>query len=259
MIAWKNWNRILLVALFLGIFVISGLFYGIQPGQATTDANRDTRIKLTVSATGNIKIAPDQARTSLAVESFDKELGKAQNMNNVATEKVFAALKAKNITDDCIQTSSYNIWPEYNYGRIKEDASPEIIGYRVRNEITVTVKDLPNLGAILDAAVEAGANSVNYIRFEKSQLSEVENQALAEAVIKAKSKAQVIAAAAGLTLGQIITINEGGVYSYPPEPPIPYFKDESGAISARSEVPVKPGDVQVSATVTIIYELLPNS
>ncbi len=225
------------------------------PVQADTTAGKDDTPVLLVGATGTATVAPDQARISLAVTSIDKNLAAAQNMNNQTTENVISALLQNGIEKKSIKTLNYRVYPQYNYNNepVNNDP-PQITGYRINNEIAVVVNNLDNVGKVLDAAVKAGANNVNYINFEKADISLQENEALTKAVLRARSKAEAIAAAAGMSLGRVIKISESGVNTiFPPE----IYMDEK-AIAGRgaaSQVPISPGDMEVTASIYITYEL----
>lgn len=241
--------------IFLSIFVLSYLFCAVTPVQAETASSNDLPV-LVVSAQSTVTASPDQASVSLAVIGFDKDLNKAQKTNNTNTERVIASLLENGIEKENIETSNYTIQPQYNYESKGSDL-PEIIGYRVRNEVSVTVKDIDTLGTVLDSAVKAGANNINYINFEKSDTSALEDKALAQAVSRAQSKAKVIAEAADVNIVRILSINEGNVYINPPVPLRYADMGLGGAEGAAksSQVPIQPGQIEVTATVTIAYEI----
>lgn len=243
-------SKLLLLSILLGIFSIPGLFYNAAPLQAGTPVDNSTPTLL-VAATSTVTANPDQARISMAVVSCDSNLGKAQKSNNSKTEKLISAIKNTGISEENIETVNYGIYPQYNYR--EDDSTPEIIGYRVRNEIQLIVKKIDKLGYILDTAVKAGANNINYIRFEKANTDAEENRALAQAVQRAHSKAVAIANAAGMSLGNIISVNEGGINTYMPRNPLSFAENDAKA--AGSSVPINPGDLEISASISIMYEL----
>lgn len=243
-------TKLIIFSLFVSIFTITSLCYGISPCQA--EASDSITPVLVVSATGTTTTAPDQARISLAVANFDKQLDKAQTENNATTQSVISALRQGGIKDNCIQTINYNVYPQYNYSD-KPSTEPQIIGYRVTNEISVVVKDIDRLGHVLDIAVKAGANNINYVTFEKSDLTACENEALTKAIARAREKAQAIVGAAGLQLGKIISINEGGTQYISPRNSMYLQKDES---MGSSNVPVVPGNLTINGSVTVTYELI---
>jgi len=242
------------VVIFLGIFIFASLLWIVSPAKAEPEGSSDIPV-LVVGAQGTVTAAPDQARISLAVITFDKDLSKAQKTNNINTQRVIDALLRTGIEEDDMETANYTVYPQYNYGEKGEDL-PEITGYRVRNEISVVVKKIENLGTVLNVAVEAGANNVNYINFEKSDMSVLEDKALAEAVFRAQSKARIIAEAAGVKLGRILTINAGGIYTTPPVILRSAAESKSTGMGVSDQVPIQPGQIKTTASITITYEIL---
>ena len=202
-----------------------------------------------VSASGLINVTPDQARISMAVLKTDPSLTKALQANNLTTEQVMSALKKAGISGENIKTSNFSVYPEYDYS---EKGRGKITSYQVRNEISVLVNNLDRVGEILNTAINSGANTLNYINFTKADTLDAENQALTQAVNRARDKALVLSNAAGRNLGRLINISEG--YSQP----IPYSNvvyAESAKGMGDAAVPINPGELQISANVTLIYEL----
>ncbi len=250
----NSFSNVKIIMFVLCLFAVAGLMYSPAPVQADITPPHDTPI-LIVGATGTVTAAPDQARISLAVTNIDQNLTKAQNMNNKATQDVISALLKTGVNKNDIQTLNYNVYPQYDYNtKVKKDAPPEIIGYRIRNEISVVVKNIDSLGNVLDTAVKAGANNVNYINFEKADISLQENEALAKAVTRARSKAEAIAAAAGMSLGNVVKITEGGMNTILPGRDM-YFNEKAISMKADSQVPINPGDLKVTTSIYITYEL----
>lgn len=203
-----------------------------------------------VTASGTTTVAPDQARLSLAVVTTEKDLSRAQSENNRTTQKVMDAVRALGIDNSNIQTSGFNIYPQYDYNT---KSSGILIGYQVRNEITVVIKDISKVGLILDAAVQAGANNVNHVSFEKANLDAAENEALLKAIARGREKAQVIAAAAQMSLGGLVSITEGWNASIYPN--VANIAMDSIKDMGAGQVPINPGELRVTASVTMVYEL----
>jgi len=203
-----------------------------------------------VAASGTTTVAPDQARISLGVVTNHKDLALAQSENNKNTQKVIDAIYSMGIDKNLIQTSNYNIYPQYDYNT---RSTGILIGYQVRNEITIIVKDIDRVGTILDGAVQAGANNVNYVSFEKSDLDAAENEALVKAIARGHEKAQVIAGAANMSLGNLLSISEG--YDTSIYRNIANISLESAKGLGGDSVPINPGEIKVTATVTMVYQL----
>jgi hypothetical protein len=249
--AKKLSSKILLLTIMLGVFSLSGFFFNATPIQATATPSDIPTPTLLVAASSTVTASPDQARVSMAVVSYDSNLSQAQESNNSNTQKLIAAIKNTGISDDNIKTINYSVYPQYNYR--DTDSTPEIIGYQVRNEILLVVNKIAELGYILDTAVKAGANNINYINFEKANTEAEQNRALAQAVQRAHSKAVAIAAAAGMSLGNIVSINEGGVNTYMPRNQVSFAEKDLQGLG--SSVPINPGDLEITASISIMYEL----
>jgi uncharacterized protein YggE len=149
-----------------------------------------------------------------------------------------------------IQTTNFSIWQNSQYG---PDGKPSGTNYAVDNTVYLTVRTLSQLGDLLDAAVRAGANNINSIQFDVADKTKALSDARAEAVKTAKTQADELAAAAGVTLGGIQSIQ------YFDASPSPVFQGKGmgggGAASADVAVPINPGQMQISVTVTIAYEI----
>jgi len=243
-------KQMITTLLLTTVFLLSG-FCQPRVAPATTDSGT-TSPTLVVSGLGTVSVAPDQAKVVLAIVTTDKLLAKALDQNTAATNKVIAALADAGIKTDQIETSNFSVWPQYSYpGENDKDRPPVIIGYQVRNEITVTVHDLARLGKIVDSALKTGANEVVSISYEKQDSSQAVNLALKKACQQANAKAQAIAAALGVQLGRVVSVTES-TSSYNPYPPFRAL--ESGGYGA-GDVPIQPGKLQVTATVNITFEL----
>lgn len=170
---------------------------------------------LTVQGIGSVKVAPDTAGISLGVREVDAELMAAQEKVNGKIAAIIEALKAMGVPDDAISTNGIGISPNYNY-----DVGETIVDYTAYNTLYVTVTDLENTGAYIDAAFAAGANSLDYVEFSAVNTEDAAKQAMNLAVESAKDKARILADAAGVKLGEILeirdisdTIYDGGYYA----------------------------------------------
>lgn len=211
--------------------------------------------RIVVSAMGTASRAPEQAVVSLAVETAARTARQAADENAQRMNQLIAALRRLDIPEDQIRTTAYNMYPEYRQwdGRdpAQADRQPEIIGYRVMNMVSVTVDGASRAGAVIDAALGAGANRVDGLNFQLRNPDAVRAEALREAVAKARAEAALLAEAAGLTLGAPMEISTS--YGYVP-PPMPMMMDRA---EARAPTPVAPGTVEVQASVNIVYAARP--
>lgn len=214
--------------------------------------------RIIVNAMGTASRPPEQAVVSLAVETAARTAREAADQNAARMARLVAALRRLDIPEDQIRTTAYNMFPEYRQwdGRDPEQASrqPEIIGYRVTNMVSVTVDGASRAGAVIDAALEAGANRVEGLGFQLRDSDAVRADALRQAMTKARSEAQLLAEAAGLTLGAPIEISTSFGYMPPPMPPMMMQRDMAANMAPT---PVQPGVVEIQATVNVVYTAHP--
>jgi hypothetical protein len=203
---------------------------------------------LTVSGDGEVKAAPDQAMLSAGVVTDGKTAADALSANARKMNAVFDTLKRLGIADRAIQTSEMSVSPQYpDDGRQPR----RITGYQVTNTVNVTVDDLDKVGAAIDALVNSGANSLGEVSFSIRDDKPLLAQAREAAVKDATAKAEALAHAAGVTLGPILSINEGGGA---PEPVRPMYRMALMA-NAPSPTPVAAGETSVSASVSITWQI----
>ena len=235
---------------FLAITVALGLGAALH---AQTPPLRDfTRAfdeTISVSGTGHATVTPDRFSFTVGVQTISDTVEQAVNENNSKTAATIAALKKAGATDKDIRTSNFSIYPQQDYGQNK---LPRILGYQVSNSITVRRENVAEVGKLLQAALNAGVNQSSGLQFEVSDPARGRDQAMRAAYEEARSKATLLAQAAGRTLGRALSINEGG--AAPPPYPMPRAM-AMRAESAVSEVPVESGTQDVSYTISVVFEL----
>jgi len=210
---------------------------------------------ITVTGTGSVYATPDVAKFSAGVVTEANKSSDAMAGNAQLMDAVVGAIRDSGIQDKDIRTGRISLEPVYNYNTQPKDSSekPQIVGYRASNSVTVTVRNLTQAGAAIDAANGAGANSINGVWFELSDslAASTYKQALAKAVSDGADKANTIAAAAGLGNLTLKSVSESGTY----EPQPLYFGAAAmprAAVMAPS-TPVSPGEQKVQASVTMAY------
>ena len=202
---------------------------------------------LTVTGTAIVNAAPDQATLSLGVTTTGATAAAAMGANNDAASAVIARLIAAKVAERDMQTTGLSLNP--NWVMNAAGTAQEIQGYTASSTLTVRIDALDTAGAILDAAIADGANTLNGLTFGLADPRPLEDDARKAAVADALARAQVLALAAGETLGPIVSITEGGGG----QQPMPMlFK-----AAADSAVPLAAGEVGVSAEVTIVWQLKP--
>lgn len=202
---------------------------------------------LTMTGQGEVRSAPDQVSVSAGVTSSAATAAAALAANTARMKTVFAALAKLGVPDKNIQTSNFSISPQYSNGANNE--TPRLTGYQVNNQVRVLLTDVTRLGTALDALVGAGANQMNGIDFSIGDPKPLLAQARADAVADARARAETYAKAAGVQLGAVQSITEGGNVV---EPPRPLYRMVA---MAAAPVPVAAGEESVSASVTIVWEI----
>lgn len=202
---------------------------------------------ITVSATGYAEAEPDQARLSTGVTAEADTAEKALAANSELMAKVVAGLKEAGIDAKDIQTSNFSVNPRYTNPR--DGSAPEINGYQVSNQVSILVRDLKALGGLLDKLVTLGANQMHGLSFEVSKGETLKDEARKEAVANARRRAELLAAAAGAEVGEVVSIAEEVSYSGP----------RPMAMAARQSkadfVPVEAGTETLEARVTVTWKL----
>jgi uncharacterized protein YggE len=217
------------------------------PALPPTQANEPFVSRVTADGTGRVFVTPDKADVTVGVEITAITLADAVKDANDRMTRVLEAIRAQGVASEDIQTSQYSVFPLTNFEREGEPA--RITGYRVSNVVTVRVRTIANAGKVLDAAVTAGANYVGGISFGVLDPSKAMTDARTLAVQQAAQKARTLADAAGVRLGRVMAITE----SVTPPPYIPIAREMAQDSSAG---PIETGQLEISVTVQIQYELL---
>ena len=204
---------------------------------------------LAVSGVGEAAAAPDQAILQIGVQADGKTAAEALRAMSTRMSATIARLKSSGVADKDIQTSGLSLNPRYNYETRPQN--PQIIGYTASNMLTVKLRELSKAGALIDAAVSDGANTLGGLSFGFADTSPLEKAARADAVADAREKAETLAKAAGVTLGPILQIQDG----YASPAPQPMYEGRAMAAQSAKDVPIAPGESTLSASVTLIYEI----
>jgi uncharacterized protein YggE len=202
---------------------------------------------ITVSGTGRVTTPPDQATLTMGVQMTAPTLAEATQQASANMTRVLDAIKAQGIDPKEIQTSQYNVNPITNY---KQGQTPQITGYQVMNVVTVTVNNLDNVGKVLDAGMSAGANYLGGVNFGVADRAPYEMDARTAAVQNATQKAQTLAQAAGVKLGQVLSLSETTSSLPPPVPRGMALVADSAAAG-----PVESGALQISVNVEMRFEI----
>jgi len=219
-------------------------------GPAAYAAGPDMPRTLTVTGTGTAKAAPDEANFSAGVVAQGATASQALAANSRAMNAVFASLKHQGVPERAIQTSGLSLSPQYQTCKPNVACPQKIVGYEVSNTVAVTVA-LEKAGPVLDALVASGANQIGGIGFSIHDPKPLLAEARGEAVKDARARAGTIAQAAGVSLGPILSIQEGG--SYVPRPV--YRTMMKADFAPAPPPPVAGGEESLSANVSITWAL----
>ena len=193
---------------------------------------------ITITGMGVVRAVPDRAEISFGVVTRGRTASQTLSANDTAIQRVVEALRRAGIAAADIQTRSFSVSPRYS------EAGDEITGYTAENTVGAQLRNLARAGAVIDAAVGAGANSVFGPSLSRSDSSALYRSALRVGVADARAKAQDLASAAGVSLGQIVGVVEQGSSPEPPQP---------AAADARTAAPIQPGTQEIQASVVVTF------
>jgi uncharacterized protein YggE len=214
--------------------------------------DKDQATRLDISASADIKAAPDIAVISSGVVTIAKTADQAMKDNSLKMNAVFAAVKKSGLADKDIQTSGLSLNPQYNY---PQNAAPTITNYQATNTVTIKIRDMKNIGPVMDALIAQGANQLNGPNFSVDNPDILMDMARKEAVKKAVDRANLYAAAANMKVKRIIIMSEQGGYNAPMPMMAMARSDKMMASSESAPTPVATGEVGMSVTVSVSFEL----
>ena len=204
---------------------------------------------ISVTGSGQANLVPDIAYLYLGVHTEKPTASEAMAENNAQTQSMIDALTKFGIDKKDIRTTNFSIYPQDKYDPQSGTPTGEKV-YSVDNTVYVTVRDLKQLGDLLDTVVAAGANTINSIQFDVADKAEAIKTARAEAVKDAQVQAQELADSAGVTLGEIQAL---GFYDSQPYPM--YEGKGGGAVAQSAAVPIQPGQLTFTVTVNATYAI----
>ena len=204
---------------------------------------------ITVTGVGRVSVRPDLADLRLGVSITEKTVDAARGASAKAQNGILAKLKGLGIEAGDLQTSIVSVNPQYDYSQ--QSAPPRLVGYQFTNLVAATIRDIDKVGDAIDGALGAGATSIDQITFRVADQSGAEAAARVAAVADAQTRAETLAAAAGVVIGGVGAMAEGGTG------PIPYpHQLERMAFAAKDAgTPIEAGMNEITATVTVTYLL----
>lgn len=209
--------------------------------------------KLTVTGNGSVTVTADCVTITLGVEETAKEVSEAQNSVNTRINAIYDALLAAGLESKEIGTDRLSINAEYDYSSIR--GTQKLTGYTARNTLKIQTDKLDQAGAYIDAAFDAGANTLDYIRFSARNTEEAQQQALRLAVQQARAKAETLADASELKIASVVSIEEetnayGGYGSG-----AIYTNARMDSAAPEASTMVQASSLEVTATVTMEFAL----
>jgi hypothetical protein len=208
---------------------------------------------ITVVGEGTVNSKPDIARVIIGVDTIGDSVKAASAESTKTMDALLASLKKAGVAEKDLQTSGYNVWMDL--GRTPEGALTGKATYHVNNTVQVTVRKLDEIGALLDGAIEAGANAINGVTFALDDPSKAEAEARQKAAVDAYAKARELAALHNGQAGGVISISEivasgGGYYGNTFSTSSKYLMGMGGGAG-----PVTPGELELTLSLQVVYEL----
>lgn len=225
------------VPALLAVVALAGVLAPGPNSAAAQDPAAPDTDTVTVTGVGSVESVPDEANFSFGVDSRGRTAQAAIAANAAAMEKVVAALRESGAREIATQwVSVYAV----------SDENGAVTGYSASNSVSATI-GVQRAGALIDAAAEAGANQISGPGLSSSDADRLYREALADAVADARQRAEVLARAAGRSLGEISSLSEVGSQAFP------YAAEAKDAIAAST--PIVPGEQETSATVSVTFSL----
>ena len=244
-----------ITAAVAGGAVVALLLAGVRPVALAASpspsgtSGSDPTHTITVTSTGTVTVVPDVAWVSLGITVQRPTVEAARSEAARVMTAITASVRAKGIGAKDIRTTGIDLSPQYEACQTGCSGPGKIVGYSMAEQVEVTVRALDDAGAVIDAATAAGATNVNGVSFEVGDPTAAQDQARAQAIQSARTKAEAMAKVAGVSVTGVVSISEASVTA-----PIPYAA-AGAAASDAVKTPVSPGTSDVDATVTMVFEI----
>ncbi|ACG73033.1 protein of unknown function DUF541 [Anaeromyxobacter sp. K] len=215
------------------------------PAPATAPSPR----VIAVSGEGHVSVRPDVAVLFAGVTATGKDLRRVTADTDAQLRRILDALARAGVAEKDVQTARHDVSVDRDWN-VKGGGPGPITGYTVTDELRVKVRDLAALGTVIERVLAAGTNTLRSLAFEKEDPTPEQARALAAAYATARFKAEAIARAAGVTLGEVLTVSEGGEVR-----PFPVMRDARVMSMKAEAAPVAAGEVEVAATVSVTFAI----
>jgi uncharacterized protein YggE len=239
-------NKTILIG--IGLVFVALLLTGWNTYAELTD---QTVVRsISVNGIGNASAIPDVVDIQLGVDTVDIDPVEAVSQNTAKMNAVMAVLDKMGIAATDIQTVAYSMWVEDVYDLDYQPTGEK--RYHVTNQVNIRLRDLTQIGPLIEEATDAGATSVFGITFGVADTTELELAAIDNAIANARQKAEWIANELDVSIGTIVNVNEGGFYTQP----VPFY-GESGGLGGGGGAPISQGQFSMTTNVQVVYELIP--
>lgn len=228
------------------------LLTGTTPA-ATTAAPDPSIVPITATGTGSVSSPPDTAVINLGATVTDANSAKAQDNLNMIIDATIKAVRATNIPGLTVQTQWVSVQPQFDFNRPTSTGQPSIIGYIASNTISITLSDPKQTGRVIDAAIAAGGNQLQGVTFQLINDAAAKGQALTQATLDARTKADAIAAALGLRITRVIEASTGAVQRPWPSPNLPRAMMTDASAFRSTPTPIESGTLETTAEATVVF------
>ena len=252
---------IILFALFIGMTILSQADSASAQNTSVNTMRNESKdignVNNTIYASGSAfaRLQPDRVFISIGVETTEKTANAALSENSELMNGIISELRHQGLLPNETSTSSFNIYPLYNY--TESGTRLNVSGFTVTNSIQIESSKLDNVSEWVDTAVASGANNINSIDFtvSKNKLEDTKNRLIIDAIANAEQKADIAASAVGLKVIGVKSITVEGSTTIPPSPPEPFFREDVAAQSgaASPATPILAGEQEVSTSVSGIF------
>ncbi|MHB8050638.1 MAG: SIMPL domain-containing protein [Coriobacteriia bacterium] len=234
-----NTRTVLALGLAVGVLALTGCTTKVVTTEGAAPLH-------TVASAGNGKAvsAPDMAEMHFGTTVVAPDAKTALGQANETAKQIADAVKGAGVAAEDIQTANVSVWPEQNY----EGDKAVITGYRASIQVRVKIREIEEIGAVIGAASDAGANEIGGPNFMLDDDDAVSAEAIELAIADARARAEVMAKAAGKSLGEIISVSETGVST-------PVYSGARAEMLSAEDVAIEPGQLDIMANVTVVFEL----
>jgi uncharacterized protein YggE len=238
-------NRYAVAALLAALSLVLAVLAGCGTAGTTATAGGDVATTVTASGAGTAQAVPDTAEMYFGVSTTSPNAKSALDEAAKVAEQIAAAVKEQGVAGEDIQTQDVSVYPQ----TVDQDGKQIITGYQASLSVRVKVRDIATLGEVISAANAAGANTISGPSFTVADPAPARAEAIDEAVADARKSAEAMAAAAGKSVGEVLSMSSSDVGM-----PGPMYR-AAGMDAAAESVPIEPGQLDISASVVVVFEL----